>query len=342
MMKRLNLPILLIFLLTLMFAQFPTSASTTELFISEYIEGSSYNKAIEIYNGTGAAVDLSAYTLALYSNGAASPSQSMALSGSLNDGDVYVIAHGSAVQEILDAADLTNNSVINFNGDDALVLSKEGTIIDAFGQVGTDPGYFWGSGDVTTQNHTLSRKSEICSGDTNETDAFDPALEWVAFPEDTFDGLGAHTADCNGAADSAPVVQTTIPANAAADVALDANIEITFSEAVDVGEGWFDISCDSSGNHTAAVSGGPTTYTLDPDADFVNNESCTISVFAAQVTDQDEDDPPDVMVENFSFEFGVIDVPSVADNVIINEVDADTPGTDSAEFIELYDGGEGN
>ena len=33
-------------------------AAATELFISEYIEGSSFNKAIEIYNGTGAAVDL--------------------------------------------------------------------------------------------------------------------------------------------------------------------------------------------------------------------------------------------------------------------------------------------
>ncbi len=32
----------------------------------------------------------------------------------------------------------------------------------------------------------------------------------------------------------------------------------------------------------------------------------------------------------------------VAGEILINEVDADTPGTDSAEFIELYDGGSGN
>jgi len=341
-MKRFNLLVSLILLLTLIPVQFPAAASTTELFISEYIEGSSYNKAIEIYNGTGAAVDLSAYTLALYSNGAASPSQSMTLSGSVNDGDVFVLAHGSAAQDILDAADVTNSSVINFNGDDAVVLSKEGTIIDAFGQVGTDPGSYWGSDDVTTQNHTLRRMSSVCSGDNDETDVFDPALEWDAFAEDTFDGLGAHTADCNGTVDSAPVVQTTTPADTAVDIAVDAAIEITFSEAVDVAEGWFDISCGSSGSHTSAVSGGPTTYTLNPDADFEYSESCTVSVLAAQVTDQDDDDPPDAMVEDFSFEFGVVDSPSVADNVIINEVEADTPGTDSAEFIELYDGGAGN
>ena len=27
---------------------------------------------------------------------------------------------------------------------------------------------------------------------------------------------------------------------------------------------------------------------------------------------------------------------------MINEVDADTPGSDTAEFVELYDGGAGN
>ena len=52
---------------------------TAEPFFSEYIEGSGFNKAVEIYNGTGAAVNLSAYTIQLYSNGAATPSQSVTL-----------------------------------------------------------------------------------------------------------------------------------------------------------------------------------------------------------------------------------------------------------------------
>ena len=65
-------------------------AATSELFISEYIEGSSFNKAVEIYNGTGSSVDLSTYSVELYSNGASSPSQSVALSGTLADGDVFV------------------------------------------------------------------------------------------------------------------------------------------------------------------------------------------------------------------------------------------------------------
>ena len=47
------------------------SAATSDVFISEYVEGSSNNKAVEIFNGTGAAVDLAAggYQLEMYFNG---------------------------------------------------------------------------------------------------------------------------------------------------------------------------------------------------------------------------------------------------------------------------------
>ncbi|WP_372795278.1 endonuclease, partial [Lutibacter sp.] len=48
------------------------SGSGTELFISEYIEGSSNNKAIEIANITGSAIDLSIYSLKRNTNGGAS------------------------------------------------------------------------------------------------------------------------------------------------------------------------------------------------------------------------------------------------------------------------------
>ncbi len=121
------------------------AAAPTELFMSEYIEGSSFNKAIEIYNGTGAAVDLVAggYTLELYSNGAASASQSVALGGTIADGDVYVLANSQADAAILAVTDLISNAVINFNGDDAVVLRKNGVVVDVFGQIGFDPGSQW-------------------------------------------------------------------------------------------------------------------------------------------------------------------------------------------------------
>ena len=171
-------------------------AETADLFISEYIEGSSSNKAIEIYNGTGATVDLAAgvYTLELYSNGSPIVSQTIALTGIIADGDVYVLANSLADPAILAVADITNNSVINFNGDDAVVLRKNGAVIDAFGQIGVDPGSEWTGGG---QDDTLRRKVTVCEGDTNPDDAFDAAVEWDTFAINTFDGLGSHTSDCN-------------------------------------------------------------------------------------------------------------------------------------------------
>ncbi len=108
--------------------------------------------------------------------------------------------------------------------------------------------------------------------------------------------------------DSAPIVSSTTPTGGAINVARDANIDITFSEAVNVTGSWFTISCANSGAHTATVVGGPTIFTLNPDADFAANEVCTVTVFAGQVTDQDPDDPPDNMAANHVFSFTTADV----------------------------------
>ncbi|MBE3554941.1 MAG: lamin tail domain-containing protein, partial [Thermicanus sp.] len=165
-----------------------------DLFISEYVEGSSSNKAIEIFNGTDHAVDLSEYSLELYPNGDTAPNTTVTLSGTLASGETYVIVNASAVQALKDKADLTH-SITNFNGNDALVLKHNGTVIDSFGKVGEDPGTSWGSGNITTADHTLVRKSSITQGDTNLSDAFDPSLEWDAYPKDDASHLGSHTMD---------------------------------------------------------------------------------------------------------------------------------------------------
>ncbi|MFX3625004.1 MAG: OmpL47-type beta-barrel domain-containing protein [Ectobacillus sp.] len=168
-------------------------ATAEDLFISEYVEGSSYNKAIEIFNGTGQTVDLSQYTLELYSNGAAAPSSKVDLTGSLANGNVFVLAHTSANDAIKAAADLLNGSVTNFNGDDAIVLKKNGIAIDVFGQVGSDPGTSWGTGDYATADHTLIRKETVRAGDKIADDSFDPSVEWISSAKDSAADLGKHT-----------------------------------------------------------------------------------------------------------------------------------------------------
>jgi len=174
------------------------SAQPTDLFFSEYIEASGYNKALEIYNGTGAPVDLAVgnYSILMSFNGGTS-TYTIDLTGTVADGDVYVVAAANATDAtILAQADQLQGTSW-FNGDDAVLLLRgTTTIVDAIGQQGFDPGSQWGTGETSTQDNTLRRKADICTGDTDDTDAFDPALEWDGFPNNTFDGLGAHLANC--------------------------------------------------------------------------------------------------------------------------------------------------
>ena len=109
-----------------------------DLIISEYIEGTSYNKAIELYNGTGSDVDLSQYSLERHSNGAVEVGSKINLSGTLESGDTYVLHHEKANDDIKSKGDLVDSSVINFNGNDPVVLKKGETIVDSIGQIGTD------------------------------------------------------------------------------------------------------------------------------------------------------------------------------------------------------------
>jgi len=185
---------------TIGFIQRPVKAATSDLFFSEYIEGSSNNKALEIYNGTGSAVDLGDYKVVLYSNGNTDPGNTLTWDPGtmLADGEVYIIANSGAVSAITDIADITSN-VTYFNGDDAIALQKsaDDSFIDVFGTIGEQTDW---AGEVT-----LVRKETICQGDTDPDDTFDPTVEWDSYAQNTFDYLGSHTADC-GAVVSEPKI----------------------------------------------------------------------------------------------------------------------------------------
>lgn len=161
------------------------AALATNLIISEYIEGTSYRKAIEIYNGTGAPVDLSAYSLKKQTNGAGDFGSELALSGTLPNNDVYVVAYTSATGGDYvtgDMVDLSiNHQVVNFNGNDAVALYHNGTQIDMVGivnQVTPD----WGA------DMTLVRKPTVTSPTT--TFSFD---DWNQYAVNTLDYIGSHT-----------------------------------------------------------------------------------------------------------------------------------------------------
>ena len=153
------------------------------VFISEYIEGSSNNKALEIYNGTGADVNLgtSGYNVQMFFNGSAAAGLTINLTGTVADGDVFVIAQATADAAILAQADQTNGAGW-FNGDDAVVLRKGTTVLDVIGQIGFDPGTEWGTGLISTADNTIRRKTSVTGGDTNGLDVFNPPSSGTASP----------------------------------------------------------------------------------------------------------------------------------------------------------------
>jgi predicted extracellular nuclease len=195
------------------------AAAADDLFFSEYVEGSSNNKALEIANETGATIDLGAQgvNVQMYFNGSSSAGLTIQLTGTVADGDVYVLAQSSAVSDILGVADQTNGAGW-FNGDDAVVLRRGSTVLDVIGQIGSDPGSEWGSGDTSTQDNTLRRLASVCAGDTDGSDAFDPAAEWAGFAQNTFDGLGAHVSDCGDGGADLPVINEFVADHTGSDV----------------------------------------------------------------------------------------------------------------------------
>ncbi|MBT2734475.1 endonuclease [Bacillus sp. ISL-7] len=203
--KKLNIILVAIMFISIVLPNFSINSATaataaTDLFISEYIEGTSFNKALELYNGTGAAVKLSEYSLENYSNGATTTTFKMSLSSdpsaTLASGSTFVISRSDADAAIVAKANLLDagKTIINWNGDDAVVLKHNGTIIDVIGQVGIDPGTAWGT-TVKTLDQTIVRKSSVTAGDSNPNDAFDPVTEWDSLGVNVFTNLGSHTMD---------------------------------------------------------------------------------------------------------------------------------------------------
>ncbi|MCU1537469.1 MAG: hypothetical protein JWP82_1820 [Humibacillus sp.] len=279
------------------------SAAPGELFISEYVEGSSNNKAIEIFNGTGATVDLSAYDVQVFANGASTANTTTKLLGSVAAGDVFVYANTNANAAIVAASDQRSGNA-NWNGNDAIVLRKGGAVIDSIGQVGFDPGAEWGTGLTSTADNTLRRKSSVQAGDTVADDAFDPSVQWDGFAVDTVSGLGTHTVDGGGpATDAAPTVVSTSPAAGASTVALGSNVTVTFSEPVTAPAGAFTLSCSVSGTKAFTLSSSGVTSTLDPTVDFAPGDACTLTVVGSAVHDVDTIDPPDTMAADVVVRF---------------------------------------
>ncbi len=163
----------------------------TDLYFSEYIEGSSSNKAIEIYNPSSSSVNLSDYVVYRNNNGSITATDSLFPVGILAAKDVFVIANPSSNATIMSASD-TLHTLTFYNGDDAVWLKQisTGDTLDIIGVIGVDPGAGWVVGTGATNNTTLIRKFTVNQGQKNWIIG---ATEWDVFAIDMDDSLGAHS-----------------------------------------------------------------------------------------------------------------------------------------------------
>jgi len=311
------------------------NAAMADVFINEIHydnTGSDVDEAIEVAGDTG--TDLSGWTIVLYNGNNSQTYNTISLSGILPNqqdgfGTLNFILSSNGLQNgAPDGMALVDpsNQVIQFLSYEGIITATNGP---ANGMTSTDIAVSESSG--TPVGHSL----QLAGVGSQASD-----FSWEAASANTYDAINTNQTFGAGGpqVDTAPTIIETSPTNLSGANNLTNNISISFSEAVNLSANWFDISCSISGSHTATVDSGPQHYTLDPDTDFVHNEICTVNITGALVSDVDANDPPDNMESDFSFSFAT----AVDSPIRINEVDADTAGSDTLEFIELYDGGVGN
>ena len=202
-----------------------------DLYFSEYVEGSSDNKALEIYNPTGETVDLSKYGIAISTNGGSWQNPDP-LTGILDPGDVYVIINPGFNFSLIDSATVVDTIwggfTTNHNGNDGRALAKlikgswdknfTSSFIDVIGYNDGNPGPGWDVAGVATatKDHTLIRKAIISIGNTDFTESAGTSAEdseWRVFDQDFFTNLGYATPDASSETNILGFVLKDTPGN---------------------------------------------------------------------------------------------------------------------------------
>jgi hypothetical protein len=289
----------------------PAAAVSPSIVISQIYGGGGNSGAtlkndfIELFNRGTATVDVTGWAVQ-YAATTGLSWQKTDLSGPIAPGQYYLVreAPGAGGTVDLPPADASGGIMMSATAG-KVALTNTSTLLAGTCIAGPGIIDFVGYGSTTNCYEGAGPTASL----SNTTAALRGLAGCVDTDSNTADFVTGAPAPRNTASpthscgEAAPSVATTVPASGAGGVARDATVTITFSEPVEVTGGWFEISCASSGAHTAAVSGGPTAFSLDPEADFAFAESCTVIVFAAQVADQDADDPPDNMDADHAFSF---------------------------------------
>ena len=248
-----------------------TPLDVTGLFFSEYGEGSSNNKYMEIYNGTGSEVDLTGLAFPNVANDPATEGEyeywnTFPAGAVVAPGDVYVIAHPESDATILAHADYTFTYLSNGNDGFCLVEGTEDsyTIVDCIGDWNGNPGDGWDVAGVSeaTMNHTLVRQATVTEGNAGDWDASagtsQDDSEWVVLDQDTWDYIGSHPHDI---AVDEPSISILSPEDGATLFSDQVTIEFSVSNFI-VGSAGDDV--DGHVHYTLDDNNAVMYYSTDP------------------------------------------------------------------------------
>lgn len=257
---------------------------------------------VEVKNNGAISVDLSSYNLQ-FINGASGLAVEYRLAElpafNLAPDDYFVVCGNSGLVPNCDLVLSVAQDMIQNGAPDAIALRMGTNIVDTVSYEGDTLAPYTetfgvSQADSNTVDGSIARCPDGTDTDHNDND--------FVFTDKT-----PGTENCV-VSEFAPEVISTFPVNGATDFPNNGNIVITFNEPVTVIDTWFDISCTVSSGHTAEVTDNDPDFTLDPDVDFAVGETCTVTVYAANVYDDDlVDDEFNYMVANYSFTFTTIE-----------------------------------
>ena len=141
----------------------------SKLIITEVIEGSDDNKAVELYNISDESIDLSKYTLEIQRK---SSLVSIPLNSTLKPKETFVIAYDKSCEDILNKSDMITDK-LNFIGSQPIILKKGNKQVDIIGILDNQADYY--------KDITLARKKEFLVGRKN----FDE-YDWIRYNCDNF------------------------------------------------------------------------------------------------------------------------------------------------------------
>jgi len=263
------------------------------------------NDYVELYNSGTTPIDLSGWSVQYASATGTSWSNMFVLSGTIQPGGYFLIQGAGGVNgDPIPTPDFTGT--VNLSGSTGkLALVQSTTALT--GTCPSDPAIMDFVGYGTSANcyeGTLaapapSTITSIIRGNGGCEDTDNNNLDFTAVtPAPRNSASPTHTCSV----DIPPSVESTDPANDDVDVALDANITVTFSEPVTLTGAWYDITCDTSGTHTGTVDEtGDPVIVINPALDFVIGDTCTVTVLASGVTDEDGVSTP--MTSNYQWTF---------------------------------------